>query len=88
MMSLLIKVDAVHNHYVLMNDAPSQPQFPQQEFEFEEQPECEQPDDRGDYVEQRVYQEQLEFFQEETEQRQMMGEAESMNTFNSRDRST
>ena len=65
-MSLLINVDAVHNHYVLMNDTPSQQQWQQQEFEFEEQPECEEPDAQGSYVEQGVYQEQVEYFQEET----------------------
>ena len=80
-MSLLIQVDVVHNHYVLMNDAPSQQQW--------QQPEYEEPDDQTCYVEEAVYQEQVEYYEEEAGQQQIKwrsgrtglnsGEIEDMN---------
>ena len=81
------RVNAVHNHYVLMNDAPSQQQEQQQEqqqqqeveYEVEEQ-EPEEPVDQGFYALQVEYQEQVEYYQAEEGQRQLMGEAESVHT--------
>lgn len=78
-MSLLIKVGAVHNHYVITNDTPSPHQWQQQESEYEEQPECEEPDDQGYYAEEiTYYQEQVEFYQEDEEQPQLMEEVASV----------
>ena len=79
------RVDAVHNHYVLMNDAPSHQQEQQQEqeqehkYEVEEQ-EPEEPVDQGFYALQVEYQEQVEYYQVEEGQHQLMGEAESVHT--------
>ena len=78
-MSLLIKVDIVHNHYVITNDTSSSHQWQQQESEYEDQPECEEPDDQGCYDEEMTYyQEQVEFYQEDEEKPQLMEEVASV----------
>lgn len=78
-MSLLIKVGVVHNHYVITNDTPSPHQWQPQESEYEEQPECEELDDQGYYAEEMTYyQGQVEFYQEDEEQPQLMEEVASV----------
>ena len=78
-MSLLIKVDLVHNHYVITNDTSSPHQWQQQESEYDDQPEYEEPDDQGCYAEEMTYyQEQVEFYQEDEGQPQLMEEVASV----------